>query len=89
MNHNENGILQHPPISEPEPVTAPVVYTSCAVCGSASAGKCCQACWSARCRICGRVIWRDECFRDYGRGIRHTRCDGGRPVARPDWLVAR
>lgn len=85
--HNANGILQHPPLSEPEPAElveapAPVVYSSCATCGAASAGRCCQTCNSAHCMTCGAVIWRDECWHADHRGIRHTRCEGG-AVMRP------
>ena len=78
-------------IREPSNLTEALVdFTSCAVCGMESNGKCCSACWSAVCRICKRVIWRDECWRDYGRGIRHTRCDSaGRAVARPDYMAAK
>lgn len=90
MNHNENGIVQHPSAIEPEPEPAPVVYSSCSVCGAASAGRCCQNCWSAVCAICGRVIYRDENGVDTGRGMRHARCESaGKPVARPGWLIKR
>ena len=65
-------------------------HTSCAVCGVESNGKCCQSCWSAMCRICKRVIWRDEAGVDFGRGMRHSRCESaGRAVARPEFMIKR